>query len=262
MAYIAAGNNFNAGGFFETELSTAPYTSSTQYVFKWSRELRDYDTSSYSPMLSNNVVRREDVDLVINTLKQSPLYDAQYTKCPCPAWSIAVFIPLIVFGFMGGFVYYVVSSARQGKFNPFIMPIGMVVLVVFILAVVFISRSCCTVDYAKRRAELEPLLRSLQSSVFDAKGVYLRLSTLGSYIVMELTFKIQPGVGIQPAGMITTPTYPYGGMAYQQPYIGQQPAYAPGHQFYAPQQQPYQPPIMTNLDFAKPGHQTNYPPTA
>ena len=175
---------------FEEELRNAPLTSEYQFVCPWDPQLESYDISSCNPHLSNGMVTQGDLTQVVHALQTSKRFQPNISFWG--RWM--VIIMLIV-----GCVFAVASVARRNK--P-LLYLPIILGTAFVCILVLASMSKRTRKYQIRRSrDLSNICNQLQETLFKGRNVFLRISPLGSYIIVEFTFKMNH----QPA--LTAPIY-------------------------------------------------------
>ena len=161
-------NSFLKGTKFEQELKECPVTGVMGYYFPWNQAANDYDTTSFTPELSEGRVTASDIQILMFELRKSEFYAPNY--CCKTLWLL---IPAICLGFY------------EGMFG-----------IVAVLLVIFLAVKEHKEREKKRNAEMIVLIGKLQEMLFSGKGVRIRMSESGAYLAVEFAWKTNNVVGL------------------------------------------------------------------
>jgi len=205
-----------------------PQSSMMGYYFPWKNALRTYDTSSYNPIFSDNVVSSQDIQVLLADLQTQPLYSPVY----CDPWLYGICVLLLVM--IAGQVIFITSATRGIGKNFFVIPLIFFGFIIGMSVIMCKVKSNAQKRLAKRKAQLNVVLARHQQTTFGGKNVDLWMSVLGSYLGIEFAFRMNRAGAMQMGQAPGMPMNPFGQPAYPQPGFPQ-----PGPQFGYQQPQPY-----------------------
>ena len=210
-----------------------PQSGLMGYYFPWNNALRTYDTSSYNPAFSDNVVSMQDIQVLLGDLQTQPLYSPVY----CDPWLYCICVLVLVL--IAGQIIFITSATRSIGSNFFVIPLIFFGFFGGIVAIMCKVQSNARKRAAERKVQLDVVLARHQQTTFGGKNVILRMSMHGSYIAIEFAFRMNGAGAMQMGQAPGMPMNPFGQPAYPQPGFGQPGFPQPGPQFGYQEPQPY-----------------------
>lgn len=169
-------------GLIRKEASEAPKTTRERIVFHWDISSKTFQTSSYSPSLTENSIQYRDIDRFIDSLKTSQYYDFEENSCgDCP---IITFFFLTFIGIVPVFLIAVNSS-----FNMAFFPI----IFFGYFGACFCLGFCCVTSIKgsdkekvkSRGEEFRDLCDKYNEDFMEGRGWYWRVGHFGGWISLE-----------------------------------------------------------------------------
>ena len=210
-----------------------PQSGLTGYYFPWNNALRTYDTSSYNPAYSDNVVSAQDIQVLLADLQAQPLFSPVY----CDPWlyGICGVVLLLIIGQ----IIFITSATRSIGRNFFVIPLIFFGFFALICVIMCKVQTNARKRAAERKVQLDAVFAQHQQTTFGGKNVIIRMSMHGSYIAIEFAFRMgAAGPGqMQMNPGFAMPMNPYPQAGFGQP--GFPPAYQTGYQPNYQQPQPF-----------------------
>ena len=164
---------------FEVELRSMPKSNRLAQYFPWDTTMQDYNIDSFDPTLADNKVSSETLVKVLESLRKSDFFAAEYIPVQC--WLIPVSIALLILG---------VSLVGQNNSEPGVLQrvltiILTVLMILLPVGLLMAARRKVSWREQVRVSKLKGLIKDLQTKYFPDNGVDLRISSLGSYLILD-----------------------------------------------------------------------------
>lgn len=165
-------------GPFEAELRSIPRNSGFGQYLPWNTRTHGYDTSEFDPRLCEGQLSLEELRLIIEQLQTSPYY--RIDRVPIPCWLIP---PIVVF--------LIVTISLLNRDRPFslvrrlIIMLCLALMLILPVLLMWAAKRVSARRDRERVGRLKTALKRLQAAHLANRGVDLRISSLGSYLVID-----------------------------------------------------------------------------
>ena len=172
----------NRASPFENELKSMPKNSKFGQYIPWSAAKQDFDLASFDGQVCD-CLSLDDLRAVVSALRKSKYYQPGYIPLSC--WLIpAVIVGLILLISILNWSNTATAVARRLTLACLILLLLLPVVLMVLAKKAFRNWSPMRVD------KLKGLLKELQLTILKNKMAELRISNLGSYLIIDYSKSI------------------------------------------------------------------------
>ena len=177
----------NKANPFEAELKSMPKNSKFGQYFPWDAAKQDFDTSGFDPQLCNHAVCDDDLRRVVAILKKSRYYNPDYIPITC--WLIPVSIVLLITT-----ISVLNQQSPLGNVHRRLILVCLVLLLLLPVGLLVLAKRSFIQRSPVRVEKLKQVLKQVQAQIFPNRNVDLRISNLGSFLIIDSSKTIWPSV--------------------------------------------------------------------
>jgi len=190
-------------GPFETELKAIPINSRYGQYMPWEIGEQVYNLSGFDPTLCDHAISPEEVRRIHTLLQKNKYFKADHIPLTC--WSIPIVIIVLIM-----VISYLNRERPLSSARKFSILFALALLLILPVILMVIAKNSSANRDGRRVDELKKALKSIQSTVLAGRNIDLRISSLGSYLIID-TSKIS--VPLPSTRGITSARYPYSAAA-------------------------------------------------
>lgn len=162
---------------FEAELRSMPKNTRFGQYLRWNSSIQDYDASNFDTLLTDNKITEDDIKKVLHELRKSRYYAAESIPLACWMIPITIIFLLVIISLLNN-----ISSTVLSRIGVLICLALLFILPVLLMVIA--KRSASRRDN-ERVEKLKKLLKTVQAAILPEKNVDLRISSLGSYLIID-----------------------------------------------------------------------------
>ena len=159
----------------QDELNSAPPSDSLKYVLKWDFDYQDYLTSDCNPLLSNNRITVNHMNLLLEMLRKNPNYK---TPRLCP----------LLFGVFGLFILImlvIILLFTIVKSQPITKIAISAVLLIIAFGIILTANIWNMKKRRERLVDLGRIVQSASNTIFRPLQASAQLSRHAAYIIIH-----------------------------------------------------------------------------
>ena len=179
---------------FESELKAMPKNTRYGQYFPWSILKQDYDLSKFDSALCDECITENELNQVFEKLRKNSYYSADYIPFAC--WIIPFVITTLII------TIAIINQFRLTVVLRRLILVCFALLLILPITLMAIAKRVARNRNPKRVDKLKRELRDLQLRTLNNKDVELRISNLGSYIVLDTSKCVWRRNSVNPAGSL------------------------------------------------------------
>ena len=169
-------------------ITKAPQATVSRLVFKWQKNLKSFNISSFKPELTDNQMATIEMNEIFKSLASAKHYKANDGSDSVGYCVVLIMALALIFLVLFLFLVIFLGTGWYSVFFPLAFVFSYLLLLVSLFICLHFSRKWFKERLEERERSMRQILNDYNRAKYDARRIYLKVGTYGAWIEFELKF--------------------------------------------------------------------------